>query len=927
MKSLTIRKWLSWVGIAIGIVIVFSPFMLKQSGFTLLFLIITLMTILLLGSMHLLKISTNNLSKDYQYKYAKISIFTIVLLYFSLAWPTIVKRYFYPKEEVFTNADYHYIRHTGFCASDSLILINGANMQTALLDEFQGYAVALKTDDGKVTIRADQLQVPFFYSTSGEKNTILLNPFFNESLNNNLFVNDGINRFTLKIQRISRRKTAYIFDVNNHSFTSEFDKPLNSGFINLRNVLKGTTISDNLLDSLTWLDGCMLIKTDYNFKENQSALMSSRYHFYPSLALRQLITLGNIAIRFDDDINPRLSQPVSEVISGKEILFRTGWMLDGDPLYKLSIKGKWIDLNKERPYEIYRLPRTSQLPAQVNLNITSQSNFPTWKSRFVLLNDFLHQDEHLLHVNSIVSFINDKAGVSIEPITLLDFNAGDTLRIENIIPGNDFLLSAHRNTYSRVGFFWKYRIENMVAQNPVSKSWVVLFPTWYLLCFVFYFLANDKKNYFKFPVLEIMIHLAILVFLSLKIWMLWRFYAFPPTVAEGSFKEVGIGPMLGISFLTPTRFVYLIPPSLFLFFSLVNGYKKIFLRIIPIRIERFVRKLSVLWRFVLTILLYLLPFVLLIVLKLFILSDKYVSLFIVLCVTYYILIIAFNNRGLISSVQKWIILLILTALLVIAETGLSVIMAHGLACYYILYFGSYRMPLFKKRILILQLVIFIACFLFLIPVVNRAVWSSVIPSLNKSGISQNTKYRASILSQSPEKAYLSTLYQKEEVARFFNAYDNVQFIEYYSHESPKKINDIFSLQPHLQTGVKYKDQASDLVLSRFVIAEHGKTLARLLLFLLFLPFAVICYYILLQVNMKVDHPFIDSSAFAASLLFMWSYYLYACNMNILPFVGQDFPFISLTSYTTYLVPIVLVFSIVFFYHYKPQKNDTNQDLS
>lgn len=917
------NQWLAYIAVALCIFSAASPLLYRNSGFDLLFSITTGIFLLLTGSIFWLKSLGKRFIDEDVYSFAKAFAFAITVIYFCIAWPSVVKRYFYPDKKIFTNSTHHVLRHTGFAAKDSFTFIS-RNKISALFEKLQGEVIALRSGN-IATLITDQPESPLFYAIDKLSATKFLNPFFIESIKNKITISTGGVQFVFHTEIISKTKARYSFSINNRSFTTDFSRPLDAGFINLKSILTGSSVPDNLLDSIPWLDQCMLIKSDYNFAKNEAASKKTRYHLFPSPVLRQLIRSGTVAIRFDENIAPGIRTNSQQTISGKSIYLRTGNLLDGDPLYKITVKGQMLDINKERPYEIYRLPSDTILPLQINISLTSQKNFSMWKSKFVMLNDFFESSNHQLHCNSILSFIHDKAGVSAAPITLLDFNAGDTLRIEKIKPGQEFFASASRNTVSRSGIFWKFSLEDLVGQNPVNKSWLLLFPVWFLVCFLGYYLIKADKGNPNFSIMEASLHLGLLLLLSFKLWLLWRYFAFPPTAVEGATQKIKIDPPLNINLLSSEKMIFIIPPLIYFVLSIAELLKKAIVSVFILPFTRLKDKSPARFSQWLTPLLLLILFIILCLAKKYIVKGSLVSVFILATAAFFVYVTILYRRGLLTSLQKWVLMLFCLLPLVFAETGLAVIYAHALACYYLLYFAGYRKLIYKKRMFAGQLVVFLLCILFLIPPVNRQIWSFSMPFFNYMGMSENTKFRASILSTSPEKAFLETELKKEELSRFFNAYDNIQFIEYYSHLQGGKSHKPFSLLPHQKTGVKFKDQASDLVVSRFIVAEHGKYLILVFLLCLLLPVAFAGFDIIRWDNMKKNIPYFDTILFAGSLLFMSGYYVYACNMNILPFVGQDFPFLSITSYTTYLVPLLLILVMLYFInHSKPEHHGRDE---
>lgn len=923
-KKIPLKKWLSYFAVALCIFFAASPFVFSYSGFDLLFGITAGMFFLMAGLIFGLNQSGKRFQNEDTYGFAKAIVFAISILYFCIAWPSVVKRYIYSDETVFTNSSYHVLRHTGFAAKDSFTFIS-RNEVNALFEKLEGEVVVSKSADNNVVLSADQPESPLFYAKDKLSATNFLNPYFTETIKNKITISTGGVQFIFFAEILSKSKAIYSFTINNRSFTTDFSRPLDAGFINLKSILTGSSVPENLLEGIPWLDQCMLIKNDYNFEKNEPATKKTQYHFFPSPALRQLIQSGAVAIRFDENVAPGIRTNTQQTISGKTIYLRTGNLLDGDPLYKITVKGQMLDINKERPYEIYRLPSDTVIPQQINISLTSQKNYSMWKSKFVMLNDLFVSGNHQLHCNSILSFVHDKAGVSCAPLSLLDFNAGDTLRIEKIKAGQEFLASTYRNITSRSGIFWKFKLDDLIGQNPINKSWLLLFPAWFLLCFLVYYLFKADKGQPDFSIMEASLHLALLLLLSFKLWLLWRYYAFPPTAVEGAAQKTGIDPPFNIKLISSEKMIFIIPPLIYFLLSISELFKKVIASVFILPLNKFLNKsTSGFKQWLIPIFLFII-FIFLCLLKKYSFKGSLVSVFIFAIAAYFLYITILYRRGLLTSLQKWGLMVICLVPLGYAETGLAVIYAHALACYYLLYFAGYRKLIYKKRIFGGQLALFLICILFLIPPVNRQIWSYSMPIFNQLGLSENTKFRASILSKSPETAFLGTDLKKEELSRFFNAYDNIQFIEYYSHLQGGKSHTPFTLLAHQKTGVKYKDQASDLVVSRYIVAEHGKYLTLLFLLILLLPVAVAGIDSIRWDNLKSRIPYFDTILFAGSLLFMSGYYVYACNMNILPFVGQDFPFLSITSYTTYLVPLLLILVMLYFVNNsKPEQHGTDE---
>ena len=111
----------------------------------------------------------------------------------------------------------------------------------------------------------------------------------------------------------------------------------------------------------------------------------------------------------------------------------------------------------------------------------------------------------------------------------------------------------------------------------------------------------------------------------------------------------------------------------------------------------------------------------------------------------------------------------------------------------------------------------------------------------------------------------------------------------------------FILQPHSNQGSTYTTQTTDLVITRYVIAEHGKIVVLMFMTLFFL---LICVYAC-EANLKNSEE--RAMMGPILLLFVIALMVFLSATNRVVFVGQDFPFISLQSKVAILFPLALLF--------------------
>lgn len=173
---------------------------------------------------------------------------------------------------------------------------------------------------------------------------------------------------------------------------------------------------------------------------------------------------------------------------------------------------------------------------------------------------------------------------------------------------------------------------------------------------------------------------------------------------------------------------------------------------------------------------------------------------------------------------------------------------------------------------------------------------------------RNVVYRASILFQPVEDMLFNYEYNSSKERKIIETAQNQWFINSYldstktDFTSGRKIN----FRPHFKTGVDYITQTRDVVLPRYVIGEFGGLTMFLLLVLIALPFVI--FFLSYRLADK-DANYLAGSGIAAMaciLLFTIGLIIWLASTNRFAFFGQDFPFLSLTSRISTLLPALLV---------------------
>jgi len=195
-----------------------------------------------------------------------------------------------------------------------------------------------------------------------------------------------------------------------------------------------------------------------------------------------------------------------------------------------------------------------------------------------------------------------------------------------------------------------------------------------------------------------------------------------------------------------------------------------------------------------------------------------------------------------------------------------------------------------------------------------------------------TKYRIDVLTMPVDKAIQGAYEEGKTYEPVIRAAQNQWFINTFIHEenNPGVQWPGFNLLPHApqNKGAKYNAQATDLVASRFLIAEHGKLSALFYALLLLLPSVMLAtfYQLYPDFTSRVN----SNYARVISGFAVLNYLLIAALMVILAatgryiFFGQDLPFGSILSKQSILFPSILIVGAVVIFKNIPQEYYANR---
>src|SRR5690606_1295511 len=192
--------------------------------------------------------------------------------------------------------------------------------------------------------------------------------------------------------------------------------------------------------------------------------------------------------------------------------------------------------------------------------------------------------------------------------------------------------------------------------------------------------------------------------------------------------------------------------------------------------------------------------------------------------------------------------------------------------------------------------------IMLIPAGRNAVDNQI------NNVIKHVQYRASIIVQPISELMQDNEYTSFKTRKIIETAENQWFINSYIS---KDYDNRFTIntRPHSRVGVDYSTQTRDVVVARYIISEMGNLVMYEILVLLLLP--LILYLIAYRVHLvptdKGKPRDLDSYAGLIPLimLFTIALFVWLTATNRFVFFGQDFPFLSLTSRISVLVPLIL----------------------
>jgi hypothetical protein len=195
-----------------------------------------------------------------------------------------------------------------------------------------------------------------------------------------------------------------------------------------------------------------------------------------------------------------------------------------------------------------------------------------------------------------------------------------------------------------------------------------------------------------------------------------------------------------------------------------------------------------------------------------------------------------------------------------------------------------------------------------------------------------TKYRIDVMAMPVDKAIEEAYQDGKTYTPVIRAAQNQWFINTFIYEENNPgVNEAgFHLLPHApqNKGAKYNAQATDLVASRFLIAEHGKWSVLLYVLLLMLPTTLLASFYKLYPDftnrINNNYPTITAGFSLLNYLLITALLVILAATGRYIFFGQDLPFGSILSKQSILFPCFLIITVVLLFRRIPLKQYPNR---
>lgn len=894
-------------------------------------------------------------------KRRRIAFCLIGIFLLALLVPSTVKKYMYPDESVFNNADYHVVKHLGFNVRAPFSLVNSEGCPTdALFDEKEGTVVL--DNNGGVTLSASSFFEPLYTGT--EKESHLLNLYYDNDVDSGFVLTENGNPlFTLEIVPFEKNKCYYIFSFGNSSKkdTSDFNKLIHKGYPVYSIVASTPEVS--IPESLvTLLEGSSLVRETYGDASSPLVLMPS-----PVMAYNPEISVNNVAANVDQEFRKGMPSH-SVVFVGFGAQQTKKIFLDTLPNGCISLRYQMPAMQKLRN-QSGRILLTSSVNVISN-NLNDSVSFD--KQDGVYLYSIFADEDNLNHCHGRLQYAVGDAETDML-FELHDYKDTWGVQTDTISSDQEFSLQTTGSDL-KTEREWVFSISDLRETNYISYSKILWSVFAFLFCVCLRVLSdlwlsekdrkifgNNKIRYTSLSFFEMGVYVVILSFAVTRLIILWRSSTFVPFDVSGISSYGYMRDSNHLNFLVTPIVCCAIP--LLMAGSAVFDKSKSESKVVSTRWIQFFliyillmafcwvcgKYVPVSWltrisNIVFPMLLYMAfdgwiirtvengerstgsgkrktifdqffeslgwerPLLLLITIGAFFMTDSgFAAIFFLFALFRFALSLLVSElvQSQFWRVFWWIAMLAVTFGFIVSEGHIISwcidnlllvlpVLVVMVGIFFLL--TAWRKPPVYGRLLFIAVMVLIAL-CTLIPKVQNKV-------AEKGNV---MKFRAEVqkLGKGEDISALMTQYDfnSSDVTLIMRSAQNQWFLNSYL-DAHNKLDNYFRLQPHSNHGSPYNTQTTDVVVTRYVKAEHRGLIVELMLGMMILLILIYCN----EINIYGKKGQIGRLRLSGVLfMFVVALSVYMSATNRCVFMGQDFPFLSLQSKVAVILPCLLMF--------------------
>lgn len=897
-----------------------------------------------------------------------IIVVTLVLSYFTFA------RYAksHGEHDYYRNIDYHIIQQEGFKYPKGNHIRLGSNrfQDSTLLVARVG---ELWMDDS-MSIHSQGFGLPLYVQMDKDKEEFsVVNCVEDLSMSNGdelMAIQNGDTLLRIKyIENSKRRKIddyTFVFSVRGGEVDSVKESKFRKGF-NLADLLQRGTSTRLDAEMASLMGDCYLVRNHYVLDAPSSENTSGKVFL---LANDRLVNDTCHILKNGERVSTTGYHDVDGInLDGRQFFF--GLPTARTTVFRVTSDSSDVYVNYRLPI-MYHFPDDPNIFGETRMFLTTDiQDIVDHRNDYHCYYQFSEQltDSNIYKASAVLSYIVDSAGKSINPQyadiignqPTRDIHTGEQFEVQTV---------SHRLNDGSAQVTYLFRINNM-RENNVYHNAIYLYIVILLLFCIIYAIPrynlrrNNDSNRVDAPigtlfVIETSVYLVLIAFLTVRLVLLWRLHTFPPieNVSASEFNRMTAKENFTWTFSLVVAFLVC---RIVMLWWLHRGkkwfasLKKLTPHWIPAIIDKITkyfsskkwwnkncfqwfgwlkRKFCVSRKELAGVLL--LPLVVYFALwslsasrSLWVASKEALIPLVAFAINSYLMVRCIHKLNSTTNSSKgtrilcWIAMIwntlcyLLFLHLIYNESGMVLPMLAVFAVWFVV--AAFSATDKKQKgwrffICAGALVLFVLAFIH-IPISKNPFGRKMIATAMPS---ERTQARVDALIYSPDEMVKNNNARVSDMSMEYilNATSNKWFIDNHliqrNRIDSNGQSDEFRIdKEYNQNAVSYLTQTRDVALLRYVIYEHGKPLARKLVWIT----ALLALNVLLLFRRrnldKKELPYLQYLPLQSSIfLLVMSAYLFLVNLNAVVFVGLDFPFLTLTSKVAPLGLLLPLFAVL-----------------